>query len=480
MSESATILNRVSRRYWQLSEFFLPDWASGDREATNLARMFLLSHFLGPFFGLSAPLALYLSDPTPGPEIIVLAASILSFWVFPFLLKWNIAYRRLVLLSIAIDWFAIYWACFHFGGAHSPTLIWLLIIPILSVFYIGDDERQKNELVALGIAASLIYMAVHLWRGLPPNDIPAAAMEVLGATSAVAVMCYVAAMAVYYARIFDAGVDLEREVARRRLMSIELRRSVEAADRAASMKSEFLAKMSHELRSPLNAIIGYGELLREDCDDRQDDLMQGDLDKIVEAGAYLTRLIDNILDLAKIDAGKMRFNPQPHDLCDIVGKVLDNQRDLIEANGNAVSVSIEPDVRLVSIDSNRLVQIVESIVKNAATHTRNGRISIEIWPAEIGGLPAFEIVVRDTGCGIPPEVLAVVFETFLVDREASAGRYGGTGLAMSVSSKLCEAMGGNITAESTVGVGSTFTVSLPLAPAATTERPPRIELADVA
>lgn len=480
MSQTATVLQRMSRRIAQLTEFFLPDWVSGDREATNLARMFLLSHFLGPIFGLSAPLALYLSDPTPGPEILVLAASILSFWVFPFLLKSGIAYRRLVLLSIAIDWFAIYWACFHFGGAHSPTLVWMLIIPILSVFYIGDDDWQKKALIALGIVASLVFMAVYFWRGLPSNDIPAAAMEVLGATSAVAVMCYVAMMAVYYSRIFDAGVDLEREVARRRLMSIELRRSVEAADRAAAMKSEFLAKMSHELRSPLNAIIGYGELLKEDCDEEQSNLMQGDLDKILEAGAYLTRLIDNILDLAKVDAGKMRFNPQPQDLGDVIEEVVRRQHDLIVANGNRVTVSIEPDVRLVRIDGNRLVQIVESIVKNAATYTREGTISIEVWPADLNGVAAFEIVVRDTGRGIPPEILGVIFETFLIDRDASGGRYGGTGLALSVTSKLCEAMGGKITAESAEGAGSTFVVCLPVAPAVEQVRRESFELAEVA
>ena len=459
--------------------YFLPPSITSDREATNQARMFLVSHLFGPSMGVSVPAALYAFDPTPEYDIAVLAVGIAAFLVFPFLLRWGWDYRRLVLLSILNLNFVIFWSCFHYGGVHSPTLVWVLIIPILSVFYIGGDERQKMRLILASAACCLLFMCAYLTLSPDPNDIPAAAMEVLGATSAVAVMCYVAVMAVYYARIFDAGVDLEREVARRRLMSIELRRSVEAADRAASMKSEFLAKMSHELRSPLNAIIGYGELLKEDCDDRQDDLMQADLDKILEAGAYLTRLIDMILDLAKVDAGKMQFNPGPHDLCDILDIVLRNQQDLIAANGNTVSMSIEPDVRLVKIDGSRLVQIVESIVKNAATHTQNGTITIEVWPTEIAGLPAFEIIVRDTGCGIPPEILAVIFETFLVDREASNGRYGGTGLALSVTSKLCEAMGGKVTAKSAEGVGSTLTVTLPLAPIAT-RGDAAAELADAA
>ena len=481
MSEPARLSELISHGYWQLTEHFLPEYVSGNPEATNQMRMFLLSHFLGPVFGLSAPLALYLLDPTPGPEVLVLAASILSFWAFPFLLKWGIAYRKLVLLSIAIDWFAIYWACFHFGGAQSPTLIWVLIIPILSVFYIGGDNRQTRDLVVLGAASSLLFMLVYVAFEAPANDIPTAAMKVLGAVSALAVMCYVGVMAVYYARIFDAGADLEQEVARRRMMSMELQRSLQAADRAASAKSEFLARMSHELRSPLNAIVGYGELLRESCVDEADRILDRDLGRILEAGNYLARLIDRILTLAKIDAGKMRFNPKPHDLSSIIDEVVEQERELIEKNGNRVSVSIAPETRPVVMDHMHLVQIVGSIVKNAATNTQNGEISIRTRTAWLDEKDAVEIVVSDTGCGIAPDVLPVIFETFLIDREAAAGRYGGTGLALAVTSKICEAMGGRITAESVEGKGSTFRVTLPVSlPAAPVERPNALPLPNVA
>lgn len=442
--------------------------------------MFLVSHFIGPPLSESLVVVFYFLDPTPGFDLVVLALGIANFLWFPWLMKWGFRHRRLIPLSLLNLNFVIYWNCFHYGGIHSPTLIWVIILPILSVFYMGDDDRQKKELVALSAGCSVAFVAAIFWFSPESNDVPDAAITVLGACSLVGVMCYVAVMAIYYAGIFDAGVDLEREVALRRLMSIELRRSVETTDRAASLKSEFLAKMSHELRSPLNAIIGYGELLREDCEELGDNVMQKDLDKILEAGAYLTRLIDNILDLAKIDAGKMSFNPRPHDLCEIVDEVVVSQQDLLERNGNSVSVSIEPDVRLVNIDGGRLFQIIESIVKNAAAHTESGRITIEAWPAEIRRQPAFEIIVRDTGCGIPPEHLSVIFETFLIDRDASVGRYGGTGLALSVTSKLCEAMGGSVSAVSTLGAGSTFRVTLPLAPVAVAAQPERIDLADVA
>ncbi|MBM9594570.1 sensor histidine kinase [Roseitranquillus sediminis] len=461
MSTAAKISTLFSRCYWHLTEYFLPDHVAGKPEATNQARMFLLSHFLGPCFGLSAPLALYLLDPTPGFEILVLAASILSFWVFPFPLKWGVSYRKLVMISIAVDWFAIYWACFHFGGAHSPTLIWILIIPVLSVFYIGGDRRMTRDLLLLGAASSLVFMAVYVVFEPPTNDIPTAALKVLGAVSAFAVMCYVSVMAIYYARIFDAGADLEQEVARRKMMTAELQRSLQAADRAASAKSEFLARMSHELRSPLNAIVGYGELLRESCSEDGDRMLDRDLGRILEAGDYLTRLIDRILTLAKIDSGKMRFNPKPHDLAQVIEEVISGERELIETNGNRVTVSVAPETSAVVIDHMYVVQIIASIVKNAAIHTRDGAISIATEATRLGNKDAIKISVSDTGCGIAQDVLPVIFETFLTEREAAAGRYGGTGLALAVTSKLCQAMGGQVTAESVEGEGSTFHVTLP-------------------
>lgn len=459
-------IESVPELYARVTDYFLPPSIASDREAANQARMFLVSHLFGPPMSQIVPAAFYILDPTPGYDIAVLSLSIAAFLLFPFLLKWGCGYRRLVLLSILNLNFAIFWSCFHYGGVHSPTLIWVIIIPILSVFYIGGDDRQKKGLVTVSASSALVFMGAYLWLDPDPNDIPEAAVEILGATSAVAVMIYVAVMAVYYARIFDAGVDLEREVARRRLISIELRRAVEAADRAASMKSEFLARMSHELRSPLNAIIGYGELLREECEDASDAPMQKDLDRILEAGTYLTRLIDMILDLAKIDAGKMRFDTQRHALREIVDDVIQNHGEQIVDHGNTLTVSIAPEVADVTADRNRLFQVIDSIVKNAAAATRNGTISITARASEFRRAPAFEIVVTDTGRGISPEILPVIFETFLIEREAAGGRYGGTGLALSVTSKLCEAMGGRISVRSTEGVGSTFTVTLPMKPAA--------------
>lgn len=466
MAESTSLLARLARVYDASMTYFIPADLAADPNVSNQARMFLLSHYLGPILGMSVPLALFLVDPTPSYEMVILAASILSFWAFPFLLRAGVAYNRLVLLSIAIDWFVIFWSCFFYGGAEAPTVVWFLIIPILAVFYIGDDPRQKRDQLLLGVGAVGIFAAFYLAFGVAENDVPEPALELLGAVSVAAVMAYVALMAIYYSRIFDAGVDLEREVARRRLMAIELQRSVEAADRASTVKSEFLARMTHELRSPLNAIIGYGELLLEEFDQERDRVVHRDLDRIVEAGGYLTRLIDQILSLAKMDAGKLPVNARCHDLREIVEAVVGSHHDRIADADNSVTISIAPEVAQVTIDRDHLVQIVDIIVKNAVSYTANGSISIDARAASLDDVPAFEVSFTDTGAGIEPEILSVIFETFLVDREAAGSRYGGTGLALSVAKKLCELMHGTIVAESVLDHGSTFTICLPMTPPA--------------
>jgi adenylate cyclase len=173
-----------------------------------------------------------------------------------------------------------------------------------------------------------------------------------------------------------------------------------------------------------------------------------------------------ILDLAKIDAGKMRFDMKRQDLRQILDAVLQRRGEEIVDHGNTVSVSIEASVAEVTTDGNRLAQIIDGIVSNAAAATQDGTISIAARPGQLRRAPAFEIAISDTGCGIPAELLPVIFDIFLTDRQAADGRYGGTGLALSVTGKLCEAMGGRITVDSVEGVGSTFTITLPMRPAA--------------
>ncbi len=463
VSEARAYSTITSWFRWIL-EYFLPDSLTNDREATNQARMFLVSHTVGPILGGTVPLSLFLFDPTPHSDVFVLALSIFSFWLFPFLLRAGIAYHHLVILSVINLNFAILWSCYHYGGVASPTLTWVLIIPILSLFYVGGEKRYQPHLLAVtGVSFSLFFL-LYLFVPPPENDMPQVAMVGLGAVSTVATLAYVATMAVYYARIFDAGVDLEHEVERRRHMSDELRKAVIAADRASSAKAEFLARMSHELRTPLNAIIGYGQILREDAIDTDDELLKQDIDRILDAGHYLLRLINTILDLSKIEAGRMRFNFQAHYLRPLLDGAVEAHRSEIDEQRIEVEVDVEPGLETIEVDDTRLMQVLDSIIENAVRHTPAGKIRLEAQQGIAGGHRVFSVKVTDTGCGIEPDVLPTLFKTFATTRHAANGRYGGTGLKLAVCSKLCQAMGGEVHAESVLGEGSTFTVTLPKQP----------------
>jgi signal transduction histidine kinase len=462
-NEKQTFFARFAAAYQRLIDYFIPAEMAHDRDAANQARMFLISHTMGPVLGNSVPLALYMFDPTPGWDVAVLAISITSFWVFPYLLRWGVRYDPLVLASVVNLNFCILWSCYHYGGVTSPTLPWVLTIPILALFYIGGERRLQPHLLAISAGSFAIFLAAFYLMKPPAVDIPEAALAGLGIVSTSAALCYVATMAIYYARVFDAGVELEQDVRRRRLATDELRLAVATADRAGAMKTEFLAKMSHELRTPLNAVIGYSQMLKEEAVDSGDTHMEKDVDRIHDAGQYLLRLINMILDLAKIEAGRVQLDAKPHVPAEMIEDILAGCSEVIRANGNRISVSVDESIGIVTIDKPRFEQLAEALVGNAAQYTRDGIITVIAGPAAgSGDRRYFEFSVSDTGQGIDPAALPTIFETFVTNREASGGRYGGTGLNLSVTHKLCQAMGGEIGVESSVGVGSTFTLRLPV------------------
>jgi signal transduction histidine kinase len=461
--------NRIGRLHARLVSYFLPPSIAADRASANTARMFLSSHLIGPILSTPAVLVFAILDPTPGFDIVVLALSLYGFWLFPFLLRAGVPYNLLVFFSILNLHFVILWNCFHYGGITSPTMIWILIIPILSVFYSGGNKAMRPLLLFASFLSFGAFLSADTWVSPGPNDLSAAAEVGVGAASTIGTLAYVAAMSIYYARIFDAGVDLENEVQHRRRLAVELRRAVIAANNAASAKSEFLARMSHELRTPLNAIIGYAQLLKEEAEDTNDDVLAEDVDRILDAGEFLVRLINLILDLSKIEAGRMQLCAAPCDIGALLAEVAAERRDLVEANGNALVLELSDVPDGVLIDGGQLRRVVGAILENAAQHTENGEVVLR---CRVSGKSRsmFAIVVEDSGKGIDPGVLPFIMDTSSMSGHAG-GRYGGTGLSLTVALKLCQLMGGGIDVASAPGRGSRFTVTLPLAAAETS--PPR-------
>lgn len=456
------MLKGIANSYQELIEYFVPLSLNGDRDASNQARMFLISHTFGPILGNTVPLALFVFDPTPNWDIFILSMSITAFWIFPFLLRAGVRYEFLVITSVINLNFCILWSCYFNGGITSPTLLWLLIIPILSLFYIGGDKRLQVYLLSIFAFSFVIFLGAYNFFSPPLNDIPDIALQALGIVSTSAALAYVATMAIYYSRIFDAGVELENEVQRRRKAMHELRDAVATADRAGKMKAEFLARMSHELRTPLNAVIGYSQILKEDALEVGGPQMDEDVDRIHDAGQYLLRLINMILDLSKIEAGRMQFDVKVHSLRDIIQTAISTERNLIDKNNNKLHVRFDQDVNFIETDEARMVQIIDAILQNSANYTENGDINIICGRSvDANGAEHYEIAIRDTGCGITADRLPVLFDTLIDSRDASSSKYGGTGMKLTVIKKLCCAMGGDVLVESAPGKGSCFTIIIP-------------------
>ena len=457
MSRLHVSLNLLNR----FVDWFIPAELASDREARKQARMFLISHLFGPFMGNVVPGALYLLDPTPHYDVAVLAASITAFWVFPFLLRANVSYNFLVLLSVQNLIFCILWSCFFYGGVSSPTLPWVLTIPLLAFFYLGPASSLRLAVLGLFAANLAGFCTLYFLGYAAPNDMPVSSIQGLGIVSTVAASLYVTMMAFYYAKILASGVELESEMKQHLATAAELRRATAEAERASVAKAEFLAKMSHELRTPLNAVIGYSELLLEDAEAEGDAASATDLERIHTAGHHLLRLINEVLDLSKIEAGKMELFVETVDTAALVKDTLDTCRPLMVKNGNDLHLQLRGDLGTTTCDVQKVRQALSQVFDNAGKFTENGKITVGV--AREPGPSGDEIVVsvRDTGIGIPAETLPDLFEKFTVADDSSSSKYGGTGLGLALSQKLCRLMGGDISVESRLGAGSCFTLRFP-------------------
>ncbi|MCZ8514418.1 response regulator [Paenibacillus filicis] len=242
--------------------------------------------------------------------------------------------------------------------------------------------------------------------------------------------------------------------------TLELSRARDEAVEANQIKSQFLANMSHELRTPLNAIIGYSEMLKEEADELGEIRFADDLEKINAAGKHLLALINDILDLSKIEAGKTELYLEDCDIPGIVQEVVTTSYPLIEANKNRLEVDIlEGSMKT---DITKLRQILFNVLSNASKFTKEGTIWVSAAYEAQDGIHGISFRVKDTGIGMTPEQLAQLFQAFKQADSSTTRKYGGTGLGLAISQRLCQIMAGKITVSSEYGQGATFSIWLPL------------------
>jgi PAS domain S-box-containing protein len=254
----------------------------------------------------------------------------------------------------------------------------------------------------------------------------------------------------------------------------ELLRARKAAEGANQAKSQFLANMSHELRTPLNAIIGYSEMLEEDAADGEDEAQATDLRKISAAGRHLLGLINEILDLSKIEAGKMDLYIEDFDADATLEEVMATVRPLAERSGNELTLVCPASLGTLRGDVVKTRQILLNLLSNACKFTENGQVTLEAEHVRKGvrGADAVKLTVRDSGIGMSDEQMGRLFEAFSQAEAATTRRFGGTGLGLVISRRFAHMMGGDVEVSSEPGVGSTFTVTLP----ATVSETPVVDL----
>lgn len=240
-----------------------------------------------------------------------------------------------------------------------------------------------------------------------------------------------------------------------------LEKSSEEARAASLAKSRFLANMSHELRTPLNAVIGYSEMLHEQAEEEGRIGYLADLNKIGAAGRHLLRLINDILDLSKIEAGKMQIHVERFDVRSVVEDVSATVQPLVSRNGNTLAVDFQEELPLMQSDVTKVRQVLYNLLGNAAKFTHDGDIHLAVRFSE-RPIPEMLFEVRDNGIGMTPEQVRKLFKDFCQGDSSTTREYGGTGLGLAICVRFCEMLGGRIDVDSELGKGTCFSVRLPL------------------
>jgi signal transduction histidine kinase/DNA-binding response OmpR family regulator len=266
--------------------------------------------------------------------------------------------------------------------------------------------------------------------------------------------------------------NLEQQVQERTRELVDERNKLDSALRELSVardlafeanraKSAFLANMSHELRTPMNAIIGYSEMLQEEAEDLGQDSFVPDLRKIQAAARHLLALINDILDLSKIEAGKMDLYLETFDLAGLVQDAAATISPLAEKNGNRLTVEYADDLGAMHADVTKVRQALFNLLSNACKFTEKGSVSLTVERRARGSGDWITFRVTDTGIGMTPQQMSRLFQDFSQADASTTRKYGGTGLGLAISRRFCQMMGGDITVQSEHGAGSTFTIELP-------------------
>jgi signal transduction histidine kinase len=441
--------------FFKFLDWFIPEAAKRDRSDLGLARNFVFTHLAGPALAQSMSVFLYLTDPEPGFACWTVIVCIWAFWLLPFVLRYTKSLQLAALISVEILAFASLFGAYHYGGVSSPFLPWLIISLLLGFFYLSDRPLLVIGLFTFNL---LGFFAAYIVNGFPER-VPLSVLSTLGWISIFSATVYMSWMAIYYASMMSRSSEIEQETESHRETALRLREAKDMADVANRAKSIFLAKMSHELRTPLNAVIGFSEILLENAElNGQTESKKADLRRISAAGQHLLSLVNDVLDLSKIESNLIELKTEQFDLAAAIRGIVASCEPMMSKKGNKLIVRCSDHLGIVSTDATKLRQATLNLLSNAAKFTENGTVTLSVYRRKSTAGDWIEIQVHDTGIGIAKSDVSQLFQNFRQANRTTSTKYGGTGLGLALSQKLCGLMGGGITVTSEIGRGSTFTI----------------------
>lgn len=403
------------------------------------ARVLVAGSTIVAALGCAALFIRYATAPAD-TGLVVGAGLAATIATLPWVQRWTRSHRIAGGLFIAL--LSIVLPIFHWllGFFPAPALGLFSIVPLLGSFFLGVR-------VGLASALGMILLGVLLRLNLPA---PAKEQVEVLSWSFVAMMGATCLVCVAIVAAFD-------HARRRAQREIEQARSL--AEAASRGKTEFLRHMSHELRTPLTAILGYGELLEEELADAGEERFVPDVAKIRGASTQLLSLINDLLDISRIEAGALDLEISEFALPALLAEVRDTSAPLADANHNQIEITLAADLPRLKSDRRRLRQILLNLTSNACKFTQHGRV---VLSAALSGGEVL-LQVRDTGVGMDREQLSRIFEPFVQVHPSAERRRQGSGLGLAISRRLVEALGGAISVESQPGRGTEFTLRLPRA-----------------
>jgi signal transduction histidine kinase len=439
----------------RIIDWFIPEAAKSERSEFGLARNFVFTHLAGPLLSQSISLFLYRSDPDPGFACWTMILCIWLFWTLPFIYKWTGNLRRTAMVSVELLAFTSLFGAYFYGGVGSPFLPWLIVSLLLGFFYLSKSPALVVALFTFNI---FMFAGAQFVWGFP-EIVSEKDLATVGWISILSATIYMSWMAIYYASMMSRSSEIERETESHRETALRLREAKDMADVANRAKSIFLAKMSHELRTPLNAVIGFSEILLENAEfNGHTESKKADLKRINAAGQHLLSLVTDVLDLSKIESNFIELKTEQFDLAQTIRGIVASCEPMMSKKGNKLIVRCADHLGMVSTDATKLRQATLNLLSNAAKFTENGAVTLSVYRRKSTAGDWIEIQVQDTGIGIAKSDIAHLFQNFSQANRTTSSKYGGTGLGLALSQKLCGLMGGGITVTSDMGRGSTFTI----------------------